>query len=44
MLGMNSTLSHLYSISNINYCKRSAASDLGLQCLPKLCLSSVRTW
>ena len=34
MLGANGILSHLYSISNINSCKRSAASDLGIHCLP----------
>ena len=35
MLGVNGELFHLYSISNINSCKRSTASDLGIQYLPR---------
>ena len=31
---MNGILSHWYSISNINSCKRSAAFVLGIHCLP----------
>ena len=35
MLVVNGKLSHLYLISNINSCKRTAASDLGIHCSPR---------
>ena len=41
MLVVNSKLSHLYLISNINSCKRSASSDLGIHCSPRSYLWNV---